>query len=52
MTKGEIKKLASDVTLMDILNTISGLLELDKPSDQELINQLVDDVYNKLKSKE
>ena len=48
MTKVEIKKLASDVSLMDKLNTISGLMEMNKQSDQELIRQLIDDVYHKL----
>lgn len=50
MTKGEIKKLASNVDLMDILNTVSGLLEMNNQSDQELIEQLINDIYQKLQA--
>lgn len=48
MTKAEIRAMAKNVEAMDILNTISGLLEVNNESDQDLINQLIDDVYKKI----
>lgn len=48
MTKAEIKAIASKPELMDILNTISGLMEINSPSDQALINSLIDDIYHKV----
>lgn len=50
MTKAEIKKLASNIDLMDILNSVSGLLEMNNQSDQEFIDQLIDDIYQKLQA--
>ncbi len=48
MTKNELIFIASDIDLMDKLNTISGLMEINAASDKELIDSLVDDIYESL----
>lgn len=49
MTKAELLFIAKDVALMDKLNCISGLLEMNKPEDQMLIDAFVNDIYSALK---
>lgn len=49
MTKAELLFIANDVSLMDKLNCISGLLEMNKPEDKPLIDAFVDDIYSVLK---
>lgn len=49
MTKIEIITIAGSVDLMDKLNTVSGLLEINKAEDQGFIDLLVNDIYVELK---
>lgn len=50
MTKIEIRTIAGNVDLMDKLNTVSGLLEINKADDQGFIDLLVNDIYVELKN--
>lgn len=50
MTKAEILSIASNVQLMDQLNTISGLLEVNNGNVNELISNYINDFYAKINS--
>lgn len=51
MTKKELLILAKDVDLMDKLNSISGLLEVNRDCDKQLIEELMEDILDGIKSK-
>ena len=44
MNRVELIKLAKDVTLMDELNTVSGLLEIDTPDNKVLIDSCINHI--------
>lgn len=51
MTKLELKLLAADVSLMDKLNTVSGLIEMGNPDNRATIDALVTEIYLELKDR-